>query len=381
MGTGDIDTVACWAFRSLPLEDFAGALLSNRGDILWKLEDHAASFRTSTTLSIVPLTLANLFLPVVTALEEHVQDIKEAGGRDNIDKKLEREDGAPCDEAELWLDFGRDHLEPDQHDICEQDLGDEVADIAETAPDWAAHSLNPPRFPTGYPQASQATKTIHLAAFFAILAAIASNAGLVVAKNFPSLDEAFAAISRDGVQNPGLDADIPSLTSGSRRSRRFSVLLEHLPPFRLHELWGKTYRAHFYCLYFLKDKALDGNDLAGHRHDIEHVTIWTNDGVVTHAGRSAHGDVENEAIDGLDQQDGHVKIDGEKAKNSYGKFVTPPIVDWFYMVGDGLDNEAMKEKLNGFDFGSAHVPILDGDFISNVNDAKPDGYPTWESSA
>ncbi|KXS17158.1 necrosis inducing [Gonapodya prolifera JEL478] len=245
--------------------------------------------------------------------------------------------------------------------------------------------------------------------FLTALTILAAAASTARAANFASLDEALnpvhdiasiapvfdfdgdgcfpgAAISREGAQNPGLDS-----ASWSVEECRRPDFLKYSNTYHrgvCTDANGKMYCAHFYCLYFQKDQALIAG---GHRHDVEHVAVWTTDGTVTHVGASAHGKTKNSPIADLDKQDGHVKIvyhqddgltnalrfskKGEKAENPYDTFVTPPIVDWYYMVGDGLSNEDLKAKLNGFDFGSAHFPILDGDFYRNVNEARPEGYP------
>ncbi|KXS15849.1 necrosis inducing [Gonapodya prolifera JEL478] len=202
-----------------------------------------------------------------------------------------------------------------------------------------------------------------------------------------------AAISRAGAQNGGLKTT-GSLGGGCRKSD-FMAYSNTYHRATCADSEGKKYCAHFYSLYFQKDQVIAGLDSFGHRHDIESVSIWTTNGAITHVGASAHGDMNTRAFSDIDKQDGHAKIvyhkdgiqthafrfskSGEKAENSYDTFVTPPIVDWDRMVGDGLDNAAMRDKLNGFNFGSAHFPILDGDFLRNVNDAKPEGYPTFTS--
>ncbi|KXS15846.1 necrosis inducing [Gonapodya prolifera JEL478] len=245
------------------------------------------------------------------------------------------------------------------------------------------------------------------------LAALASAA---LASDFPSLDQALpqainilstaavfdfdtdgclpsAAVSRSGAQNGGLKPT-GSITGGCRRAD-FMSYSNTYHRYACIADGGSTYCAHYYALYFLKDQAtvLGG----GHRHDIEHAVVWTKDGVVTHGGYSAHGDLHNAEASTLDQQNGHLKFvyhkDGvtthamrfaksdEVAENSYGTFVTPPVVSWFTMKGDGIDNARMRQLVNGFDFGSAHFPILDGDILNQINKFKPDGYPTFTQAS
>ena len=144
---------------------------------------------------------------------------------------------------------------------------------------------------------------------------------------------------------------------------------------------GDIYCGHFYAPYFLKDQisALGG----GHRCDWEHAAIWTKTGVVTHGGYSAHGKLYNQEIGALDQQDGHMKIGyhkdgalthcmrfakaGEVAENAYGQFVTPDIISWQVLWGDGRSNAQMRAKLDAFDYGSGVIPMRDDTFIGNLN--------------
>jgi hypothetical protein len=158
---------------------------------------------------------------------------------------------------------------------------------------------------------------------------------------------------------------------------------------------GDVYCGRFYALYFLKDQisALGG----GHRHDWEHAAIWTKNGVPTHGGYSAHGKLYNAEIGTLDMQDGHMKIvyhkdgalthcmrfakTGEVAVNGYGRFVTPNIVSWQALWGDGVTNAQMRAKLGAFDYGPAIIPLRDDNFLGNLNTYKPAEYPAFTSAS
>lgn len=202
-----------------------------------------------------------------------------------------------------------------------------------------------------------------------------------------------AGISRAGAQNGGLNPS-GSITGGCRSSS-FLDTSNTLHRHACISSGGKTYCGHFYALYFLKDQvtALGG----GHRHDWEYAAVWTTDGVVTHGGYSAHGDLTNAAVASLPMQYGHLKIvyhkdgvsthamrfakSGETAENPYGQFVTPAIVSWYEVKGDGLGNEAMRNKLNAFDYGSATIPLRDNNFLTNLNTYKPADYPTFTQAS
>ncbi|TMW58384.1 hypothetical protein Poli38472_009943 [Pythium oligandrum] len=137
-----------------------------------------------------------------------------------------------------------------------------------------------------------------------------------------------------------------------------------------------------------KDQVVPGYDPAGHRHDWEHVTVWTTDGIVTHGSAGAK---QTEPLGGIPKQDQHLMfvyykhkmqialaVDAKGAENAYAKFVLPPVVSWYTMKGDGdLNNEKLRNTMSNLNFGSAHNPLVDANFLRNLNDAKPKEYPTF----
>lgn len=248
------------------------------------------------------------------------------------------------------------------------------------------------------------------------LLSLLALAAAAQADNFPRLDEALprtadiranypvfdfdtdgclpsAGVSRSGQQNGGLNPS-GSITGGCRAGN-FLDLSNTLHRHACLKSGSDTYCGHFYALYFLKDQvtALGG----GHRHDWEHAAVWTKNGVVTHAGYSAHGKLYNVAAAELPLQSGHVKIvyhkDGalthamrmagasEAAENGYGQFVTPTIISWYEVVGDGVTNEQMRNKLNAYDYGSATIPLRDNNFLTNLNTYRPSGYPEFTQAS
>ena len=242
------------------------------------------------------------------------------------------------------------------------------------------------------------------------------------AEDFPKLDEAIpgdfvsrlapvfdfdtngclpsAGISRDGIQNPGLD------TGGAIDGNCYGVNPEHffLPTSNtLHRHActsrnGSTYCGHFYALYFEKDQYFILGVPAGHRHDWEYAAVWTTDGNITHASYSAHGELNTRALADLPlDEDGHVMFVyhkdgptipgythclrfaaiGEVAENPHGSFVTPTLISWDNLIGHGICNDEMREKLNSFDYGSATIPLKDSNFWVNLNRFKPSSYPAF----
>ncbi|MEH0873716.1 NPP1 family protein [Pectobacterium cacticida] len=199
-----------------------------------------------------------------------------------------------------------------------------------------------------------------------------------------------AGFSRSGEKNGGLKPS-GSLTGGCRWTT-FLDMSNTLHRYACIDHDGSRYCGSFYSLYFLKDQVLGGLK-TGHRHDWEHVAIWTKNGVVTHGSYSAHGKLTTEPAANIDKQGGHLKFvyhkDGvlthafrfskanEQAENPYGTFVTPDIISWYSMSGDGISNEELRNQLNSFDYGSATIPLKDSNFRTNLNNGRPDGYPEF----
>lgn len=203
-----------------------------------------------------------------------------------------------------------------------------------------------------------------------------------------------AGISRSGQQNGGLNPS-GSLTGGCRAGN-FLSLSNTLHRYACIDSGANRYCGHFFALYFLKDQIISGIQ-SGHRHDWEHVAIWTTNGVVTHGSYSAHGSLNTAPASTLDQQGGHLKFvyhkdgllthamrfakSGELAENGYGYFVTPDIISWYSLQGDGIGNQQLRQRLNSFDYGSATIPLKDSNFLENLNAARPQGYPAFTSQS
>jgi hypothetical protein len=202
-----------------------------------------------------------------------------------------------------------------------------------------------------------------------------------------------AGISRYGEQNGGLNAS-GGITSGCRRSD-FLGYSNTLHRYACLTSGGIAYCGHFFSLYFLKDQATVFG--GGHRHDWEYVAIWTQNGVVTDAGYSAHGDLYNKPVSQVALDNGHVKFvyhkDGllthamrfasssEAAENPYRRFDVPTIVSWYTLRGVTLDNASMLSRLNTFNYGSASIPMKDSNFLTNLNTFRPSGYPLFTADS
>ncbi|MFC1976187.1 NPP1 family protein, partial [Chloroflexota bacterium] len=240
--------------------------------------------------------------------------------------------------------------------------------------------------------------------------------GTARAAEFPKLDEAIpgdfvsdlapvfdfdddgcfpaAGISRSGIKNPGLG--IGGTIDGNCHDEGFLGRSNTLHRYTCVSHLGSTYCGHFYALYFEKDQTVDGPG-GGHRHDWENAIIWTKDGVITHGSVSQHGDFETKPQHELPFENGHLKVvyhkdDGgglthamrfaeaneHDAENPYDEWVTPTLISWYDLTGDGLDNATMRDNLNRFDYGSASIPVTDSNFRNNLNKGKPEDYPYFQ---
>lgn len=198
-------------------------------------------------------------------------------------------------------------------------------------------------------------------------------------------------ISKYGQQNRGLNVT-GGITTGCR-AKDFLGSSNTLHRYACIDSQGNSYCGHFYSLYFEKDQVAAFSDLFGHRHDWEHVAIWTKNGVITHASYSAHGKLITKPITLTAREGDHVKFvyhkDGlgthafrfarqsETAENDYGYWVTPIITTWSQMKGNGISNSSMRQLLNDFDYGKATIPMKYVNFMTNLNKGKPYGYPLF----
>lgn len=200
-----------------------------------------------------------------------------------------------------------------------------------------------------------------------------------------------AGISRSGQQNGGLNP-VGSIT-GSCRATHFLESSNTMHRHTCKDNGGHQYCAHFFSLYFEKDQIFSFFIANGHRHDWEHVAIWTKNGDITHGSYSAHGNLYTKPANQLPFQGEHLKIvyhkdgvgthafrfakDNEVAENIYGYFVTPLITSWYQLEGTTLNNSQMRQRLNNYNYGSATLPIKDSNFLGNVNEARPNSYPKF----
>lgn len=141
--------------------------------------------------------------------------------------------------------------------------------------------------------------------------------------------------------------------------------------------------AYLYDSYFEKDQSVSGS---GHRHDIEHVVVWVQDGEAKYVSTSGHGEYGTKPADEVAWEGDHPKVvynkDGsagthafrhatkdESPENHKGTWQKPDVVSWNKFPG------GVRDKLVNHDFGSADLGIKDegGKFEKELEKAKPSG--------
>ncbi|WDE03212.1 NPP1 family protein [Thalassomonas viridans] len=205
---------------------------------------------------------------------------------------------------------------------------------------------------------------------------------------------AAAAFDRSGVANPGL-----KISGGVSENCHFSDFNNEANTYHRHactEQNGIEYCANMYALYFIKDQA---SFWFGHRHDLEHVITWFTDGVMTHVSASAHGDYDTRTVNNVEFVGAHPAIVYHKDSilthafrfarasdvaepEAPGAFLTPTIVSYPLIKGDGVaDNAMFRQLINNSDFGSASFDFRNSNFQSKLNEFKPSGYPSFTSDS
>lgn len=130
---------------------------------------------------------------------------------------------------------------------------------------------------------------------------------------------------------------------------------------------------YLYAYYAEKDEPGDLSPGAGHKHDWEHIVVWTQHGAVKLVGWSAHGNYNIDFTQHVDEWEGdHPKFvihrdkgsthafrkakSGEKPENKSGVWVKAPLLSLEKM------DENLKNKMLGNNWGSAHMDLLDDRF-------------------
>lgn len=185
------------------------------------------------------------------------------------------------------------------------------------------------------------------------------------------------AVGADGAVATGLN------TSGALNgSCRDSWDLDNTNSYARAKCDPSGWCAYMYALYFEKDQTLPG--CCGHRHDLEHVVVWVEDGEARYVSASAHGDYDTRAASEVRWEGTHAKIvyhkDGlsthafrfaadhdDPPENHGGVWQYPDLVSW-----NGFP-PGVREALVAADFGSARLALKDGAFEADLEKAKPVG--------
>ncbi|AQZ62539.1 Chitodextrinase precursor [[Actinomadura] parvosata subsp. kistnae] len=195
------------------------------------------------------------------------------------------------------------------------------------------------------------------------------------------------AIGDDGELNPGLEPT--GALDGSCRDESDLVNSNMYARSRCNT---NRWCAHMYGLYFQKDQTTEGGcPDCGHRHDWEHIVVWTENDQVRYVAASRHGGYDIKAAAEVEFENGtHPKIvyhkDGgqthafrfadanQPLNNHWGKWHFPDLVSWNgYPPG-------LRDKLIGNDFDHAtfalkDTPSSEGEgkpiFEADLNKARP----------
>lgn len=197
-----------------------------------------------------------------------------------------------------------------------------------------------------------------------------------------------AAIFRDGKLNPGLEL------CGSDQRCRHEVDLGHDNCQRVDRLDNSNVYVrekctddgwcfYLYGYYFEKDEPGNATPLEGHKHDWEHIAVWTQNGEAKILGWSAHGNYDVDYSHRVEWEGDNPKFvihrdwgsthafrkakKGEAPENAKGGWQQSQLVSIELM------NAQLKDTLLGHNWGSAHSDLLDDRFNKAY-------WATWSSA-
>ncbi|KAI1873960.1 uncharacterized protein JN550_003229 [Neoarthrinium moseri] len=196
------------------------------------------------------------------------------------------------------------------------------------------------------------------------------------------------AIDANGNMAPGLDHDNTGLSSDCH----------DLSDLQNNNVYSRArcnngWCAYMYDYYFEKDVAIQYFPFdPGHRHDWEHIIVFVQNGVAKAVAASQHGNYETKAANDVRWEGNHPKMvyhkdglsthcfrfanaDDDKIENALGS--------WFYgalISYNGFPSTALRDKLMSWDFGDANVGIKDSSFANQLENARKDFVPGFDSS-
>ncbi|WP_204021056.1 NPP1 family protein [Sinosporangium siamense] len=202
------------------------------------------------------------------------------------------------------------------------------------------------------------------------------------------------AIGRDGTMNPGL-----SLGGTVNGACHDPSDLENSNMYARTRCNANGWCAHKYALYFQKDQKLDGNlgPTNGHRHDWEHIVVWTEHDQVKYVAASQHGKYVVREPHEIEMDGNHPKIvyhrqsgdthalrfanRGELPENHWQRWHLPDLISW-----NGFPTDALRDSLAAHNWGSATLALKDqnDEFARDIFKAKHrlivdgENYKEWE---
>jgi len=149
-----------------------------------------------------------------------------------------------------------------------------------------------------------------------------------------------------------------------------------------------------YDYYFEKDVALS-TGTGGHRHDIEHIAVWTQDSNPKYVAVSEHGEYVIKSWEDKDlHKDGNHSMivyhksgpsthafrfakadDVAKPENHKGVFWLNKLVGW-----NNFPSPALRDSLMNHDFGKANWAISEKNFADNIKRAKPSQIKVFDAN-
>lgn len=194
-----------------------------------------------------------------------------------------------------------------------------------------------------------------------------------------------AAIDRDGRT---LNAGINTSGAGSSQTCRDGRLARSQVYVR--QRCNHYWCAYLYGYYFEKDEGLLAG---GHKHDWEHIIVWTLHSKVFFVSWSAHGDYTTEYSTGVEFEGDHPKFvyhrggggthsmrkarKGEPAENETGRWHLAPLISLERMPCD------FNRRLLNADWEHAHSDLTRARFGAALNSAVPadaknnEGFDPW----
>ncbi|KAL7626174.1 hypothetical protein AAE478_002944 [Parahypoxylon ruwenzoriense] len=196
------------------------------------------------------------------------------------------------------------------------------------------------------------------------------------------------AIDANGNINPGLDHDNTGLSSGCRDASDLSNNNVYSRA-RCNNGWC----AYMYDYYFEKDVAIANFPLdPGHRNDWEHIVVFVQNDEAKVVAVSQHGEYETKLASEVRWDGTHPKVvyhkdglgthdfrfanaDDDNIENHTGKWFYGPLISF-----NGFPSTALRDKLFAYDFGSASIAIRDGSYPGQLERARNDVVPGFDSN-